>query len=104
MAGRDEGSWTTVAIVGAALAGAGLFFRPLLRLLSPWWALQGRAPRWLRTLLAFALPAVVGFRLGGSGGGREWTSTLVSFALGLAIALLLLLTPSGAHRRRRARG
>jgi hypothetical protein len=103
MAVRDEGSWTTVAIVGAALTSVGLFFRPLLRLLRPWWALQGRIPRGLRTLLAFALPAAVGFRLGGLSGGREWTTTLVSLTLGLAIALLLL-TPSRAQWRERVRG
>ncbi len=78
-----------------------VLFRPLVRLLEPWWRFQDRLPGALKTLLAFVVPMAVGYQLGLRANGREWTNTLVSMTAGVAIAFLLLFSPLRPRRRRR---
>ena len=55
----------------------------------------------LRKPLAFVIPFVFGYYFGLNAGGREWTYTLISVSVGIAIAFLILFTPPDSIRQRR---
>ena len=96
------GSLITVALLTAALAAAIRFHREWILALEPWWTFQQTIAPGLRKPLAFGIPLLTGYYFGTNASGNEWTYTLISVSVGIAIAFLLLFTPPAAMRRKPA--
>lgn len=93
------GNPIAVAVIGAAVLAALRYNRELLHALEPWWAFQESIPAALRKPLAFVVPGLCGYYFGVRAGGQEWTYTLISIAIGVVLAFLLLFTPPTSLRR-----
>ena len=93
------GSPIAVALVAAAIAAVIWQGRLLIRVLEPWWQVQGHIPLLVRRVVGFILAFVIGYYFAGRAGGREWTYTLLSVACGTAVMFLLTFTPPAAMRK-----
>jgi hypothetical protein len=70
--------------------------------LEPWWSYQEKLSPAVRKLLVVVVLFVIGYVIGTSAAGIEWGATLISVALGAAVAFLLLFTPPPSLRQRKA--
>ena len=96
------GSPFALALVAAAIAAVIWQGRLLIRILEPWWQVQGQIPLLVRRVVGFLLAFVIGYYFAGRAGGREWTYTLLSVACGTAVVFLLTFTPPTALRKQGA--
>lgn len=92
------GSLIVVAMITAAVIAAARYHRQIVAALEPWWLIQSTIPPVLRRPLAIVAAAIVGYYFGKSAGGREWTYTLISNALGMTVAFLITFTPPDSVR------
>jgi hypothetical protein len=96
------GSVITVVLLTIAVGAAIRFHREWIMALEPWWQFQHTISPALRKPLAFGIPLLTGYYFGSNAGGNEWTYTLISVTIGIAIAFLLLFTPPAVMRRKPA--
>jgi hypothetical protein len=95
------GSLVVMVLLVAGVGAAIYYHRRVVDALEPWWQFQASIPAAARKPLAFAVPFVFGYYFGLNAGGQEWTYTLISVSVGIAIAFLILFTPPESMRPRK---
>lgn len=93
------GSIVVVAMIIGAVTAIVRYRKQIIAALEPWWQTQASIPPGMRKPLAIVAAGLVGYYFGKRANGQEWTYTLLSISIGIAVAFLIIFTPPDSARQ-----